>query len=174
MVEVLDHGVAPLLAGKLAEERMPPAFHCFFSCFGEAAEHGNQSLLFGVEVFFIYNDEVGIGGQALFERLFVGDYLLNERPNEPAHKCSLSFFFAKGNLHRQAGVRHHLGYVHFAPLPLAIGRKSVDAVGEFARGAGFEDVLHMADLASNIANGMVNNPACARFVKNVKRGSHRY
>src|SRR5579864_5187815 len=79
----------------------------------------------------VRNDEFLRRGITFCKRLFVGVNGLHEGSNQPANEDAWQVRLSGSHVERSGTVRHHLGDIHLAPLPLRGWLQLVDTGDHF-------------------------------------------
>ena len=97
-----------------------------------------ELLLFSIEIPRIGEHKFLVGGAVPGKRFFVAIDGPDEWSDQPAQQDPRPHEPAGSEIERRGTMRHHLGGVHFAPLPLGRRLKLVDSRDHFVNGIGLE------------------------------------
>ncbi len=138
MVEVFVHPRAPFARRECAEEGMRVFCALRFPALVKLPDANFELILFSMKISRIGNHKFLVGGAVPGKRLFVAIDGPDERPDQPAQQDPRPHQPAGSQIEGCGTMRHHLGHVHFAPLPLGSRLKLVDSRDRFVNCIGLK------------------------------------
>src|ERR1051326_6745818 len=111
---MLPRALTPLFFGQLAKKGVWGVYNIFFF---EIADDFKQTLFFFLKILFgTGHDKRSVGRQAMFEWLVIVKHFFSDRSEKETDKTAGYFIFSQSHANRYLQMRHHLRYIHFAPL----------------------------------------------------------
>jgi hypothetical protein len=138
VVEVLVHPRTPLLRRECAEEGMRVFGALRFPALVKLPNANFELLSFSMEISRIGEYKFLVRGAVPGKRFFVAIDGPHEWSDQPAQQDPRPHQAAGSEIERRGTMRHHLGDVHFAPLPLGRRFKLVDSRDYFVNCIGLE------------------------------------
>lgn len=126
VVQVFVHSRAPLVRRKCAKEGMRVFCALRFPALMKLPDANFELFLFSIEISRIGDHQLLISGAVPGKRFIVAIDRSRQRSDEPPDQDPRPYQPARSKIERCGAMRHHLGHIHFAPLPLGCRLKVVD------------------------------------------------
>jgi len=127
MVQVFVHPRAPLLRGECAKEGMRVFCALRFPALVKLPNANFKLFSFPAEISLIGDHKLLVGGTVPPKWLVVAEDGTHEWSDQPPDQDARPYQPSRSKIERCGAMRHHLGDVHFAPLPLGCRLQLVDS-----------------------------------------------
>ncbi len=131
VVQVFVHSRAPLVRRQRSKEGMRVACALCLSALVKLPDPDFELFLFASEISRIGDHQLLVGGAVPGKWLIVAIDGPDEWSKQPSQQDPRPYESAGSKIERGGAMRHHLSYIHFAPLPRGRWLKFVDTRDHF-------------------------------------------